>query len=86
MQAIPTSPERASASLSQLFSYPFRIFFLSMTVLAIVAIPLWVLEVTGMVQLPLALPAALEVQCASLVHEVLCVLHQSTSVQALAGG
>ena len=57
MQAIPTSPERASASLSQLFSYPFRIFFLSMTVLAIVAIPVWVLEVTGVVQLPLALPA-----------------------------
>lgn len=57
MQAIPTSPERASASLSQLFSYPFRIFFLSMTVLALVAIPVWVLEVTGMVQLPLALPA-----------------------------
>ncbi|BEH15829.1 NnrS family protein [Marinobacter shengliensis] len=56
MQSIPASPERASASVSQLFSYPFRIFFLSMTVLAIVAIPLWVLEVTGTVRLPLAMP------------------------------
>jgi uncharacterized protein involved in response to NO len=56
MQSIPTSPERASASVSQLFSYLFRIFFLSMTVLAIVAIPLWVLEVTGTVRLPLAMP------------------------------
>jgi uncharacterized protein involved in response to NO len=56
MQSIPASPERASASVSQLFSYPFRIFFLSMTLLAIVAIPLWVLEVTGTVRLPLAMP------------------------------
>jgi len=56
MQPIPASPERASASVSQLFSYPFRIFFLSMTVLAIVAIPLWVLEVSGTVRLPLAMP------------------------------
>ncbi|MGP9832393.1 NnrS family protein [Marinobacter sp. NSM] len=56
MQSIPASPERASASVSQLFSYPFRIFFLSMTVPAIVAIPLWVLEVTGTVRLPLAMP------------------------------
>lgn len=47
----------APASIGQLFSYPFRIFFLSMAVLAVVAIPLWTLEVTGMVQLPLALPA-----------------------------
>lgn len=57
MHAMPTSSEQASVSLSQLFSYPFRIFFLSLTVLAIVAIPVWVLEVTGVVQLPLALPA-----------------------------
>lgn len=56
MQSIPASPERAPASVSQLFSYPFRIFFLSMTVLAIIAIPLWVLEVTGTVRLPLAMP------------------------------
>jgi uncharacterized protein involved in response to NO len=56
MQAIPTSPERASASVSQLFSYPFRIFFLSMTVLALAAIPLWVMQVNGVVSLPLAMP------------------------------
>jgi len=56
MQSIPTSPERTSASLGQLFSYPFRIFFVSMTVLAIVAVPLWVLQVTGAIQLPLAMP------------------------------
>jgi uncharacterized protein involved in response to NO len=56
MQAIPTSPERASASVSQLFSYPFRIFFLSMTVLALAAIPLWVMQVNGVISLPLAMP------------------------------
>ncbi|SNC65094.1 uncharacterized protein involved in response to NO [Marinobacter sp. es.048] len=56
MRAIPTSPERASASVSQLFSYPFRIFFLSMTVLALAAIPLWVMQVNGVISLPLAIP------------------------------
>ncbi|PPI84389.1 NnrS family protein [Marinobacter maroccanus] len=56
MQAIPTSPERASASVGQLFSYPFRIFFLSMTVLALAAIPLWVMQVNGVINLPLAMP------------------------------
>jgi uncharacterized protein involved in response to NO len=56
MQAIPTSPERASASVSQLFSYPFRIFFLSMTVLALAVIPLWVMQVNGVISLPLAMP------------------------------
>lgn len=56
MQAVPTSPERSSASVRQLFSYPFRIFFLSMTILAVIAIPLWILEVTGVVRLPLAMP------------------------------
>lgn len=57
MQAIPNSADQAPASVSQLFSYPFRIFFLSMTVLTLVAIPVWVLEVTGVLQLPLAMPA-----------------------------
>lgn len=57
MQAVPTSPERSAASVRQLFAYPFRIFFLSMTVLAIIAIPLWILEVSGVVRLPLAMPA-----------------------------
>ena len=39
MQAIPTSSKTDSASISQLFSYPFRIFFLSMTLLALLVIP-----------------------------------------------
>ncbi|EHJ06557.1 NnrS family protein [Marinobacter manganoxydans] len=56
MQAIPTSPERAPVSVSQLFSYPFRIFFLSMTVLALAVIPLWVMQVNGVISLPLAMP------------------------------
>ncbi|MBR9870445.1 MAG: NnrS family protein [Gammaproteobacteria bacterium] len=57
MQAHPTSAEQSGASLKQLFAYPFRIFFLSMTVLTLVGIPLWVLEVSGVIQLPLAMPA-----------------------------
>jgi len=56
MQAIPTSVSADSASFSQLFSYPFRIFFLSMTLLALLVIPLWVFQVTGVISLPLALP------------------------------
>ena len=56
MRAIPTSPERASVSVSQLFSYPFRIFFLSMTILALAVIPLWVMQVNGVISLPLAMP------------------------------
>lgn len=56
MQAIPTTSQTQAASISQLFSYPFRIFFLSMTVLALLAIPLWVMQVTGVINLPLALP------------------------------
>lgn len=56
MQAIPTSQSVESARIRQLFSYPFRIFFLSMAVLSITVIPLWVLTVTGAIRLPLALP------------------------------
>ncbi|MBQ0815075.1 MAG: NnrS family protein [Marinobacter sp.] len=56
MQAIPTSAQANSASVSQLFGYPFRIFFLSMTLLALLVIPLWVLQVTGVINLPLAMP------------------------------
>ncbi|MGO1749882.1 MAG: NnrS family protein [Marinobacter sp.] len=56
MQAIPTSSKTDSASISQLFSYPFRIFFLSMTLLALLVIPLWVLQVTGVINMPLAMP------------------------------
>ena len=43
-------------SIGQLFGYPFRIFFLSMAVLVLTALPLWVLQATGTVNLPLALP------------------------------
>ncbi len=56
MQAIPVSDPQDRPSLQQLFGYPFRIFFLSMAVLGILAIPLWVLQAQGAVQLPLALP------------------------------
>lgn len=57
MQAIPTSPEPPRASVRQLFAYPFRIFFLSMALLSVLAIPAWVLQVSGAIQLPLAMPA-----------------------------
>lgn len=56
MQAIPTSATTDAVSIRQLFSYPFRIFFLSMSVLALLAVPVWVMQVTGVVNLPLALP------------------------------
>ena len=46
-----------SPSVRQLFSYPFRVFFLSLTVLAILAVPLWITLVTGSISLPLAMPA-----------------------------
>lgn len=56
MQAIPTSASTGTASIRQLFSYPFRIFFLSMTLLALLVVPLWVMQVTGVITLPLSLP------------------------------
>ncbi len=56
MQATPTSTLTESPSLSQLFAYPFRIFFLSMAILAVLAIPLWVLQVSGAINMPLAMP------------------------------
>jgi len=56
MQAIPGSDITESASLGQLFAYPFRIFFLSMALLGLLVIPLWVLQVSGVIHLPLALP------------------------------
>lgn len=59
MQATPNTPDHTAPSIGQLFSYPFRIFFLSMTVLAIVAIPLWILNVSGAAALPLAMPGLL---------------------------
>lgn len=56
MQAIPASASQDRPSAGQLFSYPFRIFFLSMAVLGMVAIPAWILQALGVIQLPLALP------------------------------
>jgi uncharacterized protein involved in response to NO len=56
MQSIPTSANPGAMSVSQLFAYPFRVFFISLTLLAILAIPAWVLQVSGAIQLPLALP------------------------------
>lgn len=39
-----------------LFAYPFRIFFLSTAWLAVLAVPVWTLMSTGVLQLPTALP------------------------------
>ncbi|WP_150910763.1 NnrS family protein [Marinobacter halotolerans] len=56
MQSIPTSGTPGAMSVGQLFAYPFRIFFIALTLLAILAIPAWILQVSGAIQLPLALP------------------------------
>jgi len=56
MQAIPSASKADPASISQLFDYPFRIFFLSMAVLALVTLPLWVMQVNGVISLPVAMP------------------------------
>ncbi|MDX1755455.1 MAG: NnrS family protein [Marinobacter sp.] len=56
MQAIPTAQATVSPSIAQLFAYPFRIFFLSMALLAVLAIPAWVLVVTGSLSFPTARP------------------------------
>ena len=56
MQAIPSASKTDTPTISQLFSYPFRIFFLSMTVLALASIPLWVMQLNGVISLPLAMP------------------------------
>lgn len=56
MNVIPSGPVKDKPSVHQLFSYPFRIFFLSMTLLALITIPLWVLVITGTIRLPLAMP------------------------------
>lgn len=50
-------PQTDRLSISQLFSYPFRIFFLSLAVQAVLIVPLWVGAITGRLDLPLALPA-----------------------------
>ena len=48
-----TANKLPSSSLS-VFAYPFRIFFLSVAAWAIVMVPLWLLIVTGVMELPLA--------------------------------
>lgn len=56
MQILSQTAQRQPASLSQLFAHPFRIFFISLMLLALLAVPLWLLVVTGTISLPLALP------------------------------
>lgn len=58
-QSTPYSEQQRGARPGQLFSYPFRIFFLSLTLLSLVSIPAWVLQVTGTISLPLAMPGIL---------------------------
>lgn len=53
-ETMKTSPR---PSIGNLFNYPFRIFFLSLAVQAVLIIPLWVGAVTGHLDLPLAVPA-----------------------------
>ncbi len=59
MQATHSASKPGTASIHQLFGYPFRIFFLSMTLLGLAAIPLWVMQVNGVIGLPLAMPGLL---------------------------
>ncbi|MFO7788569.1 MAG: NnrS family protein [Halospina sp.] len=53
-EPINTPPRLSPVTL---FSYPFRIFFLSLAIQAVVSVPLWVGAVTGRLELPLAIPA-----------------------------
>lgn len=55
MDETPNTPPRLSPVT--LFNYPFRIFFFSLAVQAVLIVPLWVGAVTGRFELPLALPA-----------------------------
>ncbi|BES72750.1 NnrS family protein [Marinobacter nanhaiticus D15-8W] len=43
-------------AIGQLFSYPFRIFFLSLALLGVFAVPLWIGVASGELRLPLAMP------------------------------
>lgn len=54
---MPHSAQPPSMHPRHLFAYPFRIFFLSLGLLAVVTIPLWLLMLTGQLQLPLAMPS-----------------------------
>lgn len=59
MQILTQTRSSNPASVTLLFAYPFRIFFLSLTVLALVAVPVWLLLLTGALSLPLAMPGVL---------------------------
>lgn len=44
-------------SFTILFAYPFRIFFFSAALLAVISVPLWISVITGRLDIPTALPA-----------------------------
>lgn len=50
------TPSRGEVGIGHLFAYPFRIFFLSLAVWAVVIVPLWLMTLLTPMQLPLALP------------------------------
>ncbi|GAB4357577.1 MAG: NnrS family protein [Methylohalobius crimeensis] len=50
-------PQSTGFSLTRLFAYPFRIFFLSVGIWAFLSVPLWLGMLTGSIDLPLAMPA-----------------------------
>jgi uncharacterized protein involved in response to NO len=50
----PLSANKLPSSSLIIFAYPFRIFFLSVAAWAIVIVPLWLLIITGAIDLPLA--------------------------------
>jgi len=52
----PISLNKTSPQSFMLFAYPFRIFFLSVAMWALLIVPLWLLVITGAINLPLALP------------------------------
>ncbi|WP_052367553.1 NnrS family protein [Algiphilus aromaticivorans] len=49
----------ASASLRRLLDYPFRVFFLATGIWAVLAVPLWLLMLFGVIDAPSALPSLL---------------------------
>src|SRR5690625_518938 len=50
------TPSRGEVGIGHLFAYPFRIFFLSLAVWAVIIVPLWLMTLLTPMQLPLALP------------------------------
>lgn len=55
MAETPNTPPRPA--ITTLFNYPFRIFFFSLALQAVLIVPLWVGVVTGRLELPLAVSA-----------------------------